>query len=139
MNNVNTCKKNICQNRCIGYNKNNKKCRVKTKNNSLFCSPCHEPLNSEIIDNGCCICMEIIKLSNDIIYFRCKHAFHKDCYFEWLNVSTYKNPICMLCRNEIDFLKNEKSVLNKYKRISFENMIEINKIRNIILNNKINK
>lgn len=49
------------------------------------------------------MCMENIKSSYDIVYFRCKHAFHKDCYFEWLNVSTYENPICMVCRNEINF------------------------------------
>jgi hypothetical protein len=135
MNNIEAC----TENRCIGYNKNNKKCRVKTKNNTLFCSPCHEPLNREIIDNGCCICMEIIKSSNDIIYFRCKHAFHKNCYFEWLSVSIYENPICMICRNEIDFLKPKiLSTSNKYGRMPYENMNKINNISNLLLNNKIN-
>ncbi len=120
-------------NRCIGYNKNNKKCRAITKDNALFCSPCHEPLNRELIENGCFMCMEHIKLSNDIIYFKCKHAFHKDCYFEWLNVSTYENPICMLCRGEINFLKKNKDIKKKkYKIISPNLMSNINNINTIL-------
>lgn len=119
----------MCINRCIGYNKNHKKCRAITKNNALFCSPCHEPLNRELIEDGCFMCMEYIKSSNDIIYFRCKHAFHKDCYFEWLNVCTYKNPICMVCRGEIDFLNQNTCIIRKkYSTISDNLTDNINKL-----------
>ena len=119
----------ICINRCTGYNKNHKKCRTITKNNALFCCPSHEPLNRDLIEDGCFMCMENIKSSNDIIYFRCKHAFHKDCYFNWLNVSTYENPICMLCRGEISFLKDKTIHLKKkYNKISYDLTMNINKL-----------
>ena len=82
-------------NRCIGYNKNNHKCRAKTKNNQLFCCKQHEPINNDLVDTGCFICMDKITSANEMIYFKCSHVFHKSCYFEWLNFSTYETPICM--------------------------------------------
>lgn len=92
-------------NRCIAINNNNKKCRAKT--NNLFCCESHKPINKEIIDSGCFMCMEIITKTNEIIYFRCKHAFHKICYMEWLRYSTYETPICIICRSV---------VMNGYKK-----------------------
>jgi hypothetical protein len=133
--------KNIdgCMNRCIGYNKNNRKCRAITKNNSLFCSPCHEPLNRELIDGECFMCIEKVTKSSDIIFFKCKHAFHKECYFEWVERSNNINPICMLCRNEIDFLKDKKIkfFIDKYKKISYEELDNINKLDIILIKKKI--
>ena len=114
MNNLEETLENKC-NRCVGYNKNNKKCRAKTKNNSLFCCKSHEPLNTEIKD-GCCICMDIIQNSSDIIFFKCKHAFHKQCYNEWLIYSTYLTPICMICRNEIKSQVKINKKNKKYKK-----------------------
>jgi hypothetical protein len=103
-------------NRCIAINKNNKKCRVKTKNNELFCCESHYPINKELTTEGCFICNEQINKSNDILYFNCKHAFHKQCYKEWLQYSTYEKPICLLCRKDIfqhTVNKTEKKKLNK--------------------------
>ena len=96
-------------NRCPAFNKNNKRCRSLTNNNSLFCCKSHEPINNNIIDDGCFICMEKIINSKEIIYFKCKHAFHKECYNEWLKFSTYQTPICILCRKDINVLKIEKT------------------------------
>jgi len=116
-------------NRCPAFNKNNKKCRSLTKNNNLFCCKDHEPINNNIINDGCFICMDKIVNSNDIIYFKCKHAFHKGCYIEWLKFSTYDEPICILCRNNVSILNvKKKSKKNIYNYCS---TIDLNKITNI--------
>ena len=86
-------------NRCMAYTCNNTKCRAKLKEGQLFCCQNHEPINREIIEEGCLICMEKKLYPNDIIYFKCKHAFHKECYIDWLQYSTYDTKICMICRN----------------------------------------
>ena len=52
--------------RCIAYTKNNKKCRVKLKENTFFCCKSHYPINEEIIDTGCFICSERIKNVNEL-------------------------------------------------------------------------
>jgi hypothetical protein len=122
---------NSLNNRCIAINKNNKKCRAKIKNNELFCCESHYPINKELIEEGCFICNEKINNSNEIIYFICKHAFHKSCYIEWLEYSTYEKPICLLCRINV--------IKDKDKNIKKPN---INKINNIIplleISNKLN-
>ena len=123
-------------NRCIAYNKNNNKCRAKTKDNLLFCCNDHEPLNNDLINNGCFICSEKINNSNDIIYFKCKHAFHKPCYIEWLSYSTYEKSICMICRNEVlnDNIKEKNK--KKYQKINIANS-NITIINNIFSDDKI--
>ena len=98
--------RDFCQKRCIAINKNNKKCRSKTNNNSFFCCKSHEPINKELLEDGCFLCMEKIEKSNDIIYFNCKHIIHKTCYNEWLKYSTYDENICLLCRNIVFEKKN---------------------------------
>ena len=66
----------------------------------LFCCTKHEPINCELIENGCFICMEKIEKSTEksteILYFKCHHAVHKPCYIDWLEFSTYEEPICMM-------------------------------------------
>jgi hypothetical protein len=117
-------------NRCIAINKNNKKCRAKT--NNLFCCEGHNPINKEIIDKGCFMCMEKISKTNEIILFKCKHAFHKICYMEWLRYSTYDTPICIICRSEV--LNSNKGNKPKNKTstiIDFNNQI----IHEILNNN----
>lgn len=104
-------------NRCISITKNNKKCRAKINNNSLFCCTDHEPINKELIDEGCFLCMEKIEKTNEILFLKCRHAFHKPCYLEWLNFSTYEEPICIICRN-IAFkkkdCKKENNIVKNY-------------------------
>lgn len=117
--------------RCIAYNKNNKKCRAKLMNEQYFCCESHYPINREIIETGCFICTEKIKDVNELHYFRCKHAFHKECYDEWLAFSTYSHAICMICRNEVlkeplgKSKNRELGVINKNDYIKLENIINI--------------
>ena len=123
-------------NRCIAYNKNNKKCRAKIKNDQLVCCNAHFPINKEIITEGCFICFEKMINTTDLIYLRCHHAFHKDCYTEWLKYSTYDTPVCILCLNEAfssknDEKKNEK-ILEKIKKNN-EKIEILNKINKIIV------
>lgn len=94
-------------NRCISITKNNKRCRAKT--NNLFCCKSHEPFNKDIIEDGCFLCIEKIEKSNELLFFHCKHAFHKKCYIEWLNYSTYDEQICIICRRNI---KKENIILS---------------------------
>jgi len=117
--------------RCQAYNKNDNKCRAPLKNNVLFCCQAHEPINKEIIES-CFLCMEKIENGNEIIYFRCKHAFHKPCYQEWLLESTYETPICLICRNvvlnnnniEEEKQKNKKKVIKKKDNIDILKKLE---------------
>ena len=110
--------------RCQAFNKNNRKCRTLLNSNLLFCCSAHEPINKEIMES-CFMCMEKIECGNEIIYFRCKHAFHKQCYKEWLSESTYDTPICMICRNEV-----LKTTIKKDKKI-IKNTDTIDKIYEI--------
>lgn len=103
------------QKRCIAINKNNKKCRAKTNNNSFFCCPSHEPINKDLLEEECFLCTEKVVESYDIIYFKCKHIFHKSCYNEWLRYSTYEESICLICRNIIS--TNNMTVNIKKKKI----------------------
>jgi len=105
-------------NRCIGFTKNNHKCRNKTKNNDLFCCEKHKPLNNEIFENGCFICMEKVNDKNEIIYFKCKHVVHKPCYNEWLEFSTYDTPICIICRSNTFKKEKEKKFKKSLKVIT---------------------
>ena len=57
--------------RCIGLNKNNKKCRRNIADGKFFCCESHKPLNYDLIENGCFICTEKITSSNEIYYFKC--------------------------------------------------------------------
>lgn len=117
-------------NRCPSITKNNRRCRSKLKNNSLFCCSKHEPINNEIIKDGCFLCMEKIENPNDILFFKCKHAFHKPCYIDWLNYSTYTTEICMICRNNIHCEKSIKIECIK-KKIDDSQLLHLNNIISI--------
>jgi len=118
-------------NRCISI-RNNKQCRAKTKNNNLFCCTKHEPINRELIENGCFMCMEKIEKSTEILYFKCHHAVHKPCYIDWLEFSTYEEPICMICRNVAFPRRDEIKKDKKYKHI--EDISKIKDISNVLHN-----
>ena len=117
-------------NRCIGYTKNNKKCRAKILNSdSFFCCTDHEPKNKEILTSSCFMCSENIEKSSDLVFFKCKHAFHKQCYEEWILFSTYEDLICIICRTPVNFGKNkEKRVLIKYNNKTYTDVNKINKV-----------
>ena len=117
--------------RCIAFNKQNKRCRAKLCNNQFFCCESHHPYNYDLIENGCFICQEKINSINELYYFKCKHIVHKQCYDEWLKFSNFPDTVCMLCRNKVmnKPLKKTKTretgVLNKndYKKLA--NIINI--------------
>jgi len=113
-------------NRCVAFNKNDKRCRAKLDGTLLFCCKSHEPINNDIIEQ-CCLCMEKIQKTCDIIFMKCKHAFHRPCYEEWLKFSTYKNPICIICRNEY-YKKN----ISKNRYIKKTGEADVNYIKNIM-------
>jgi hypothetical protein len=122
-------------NRCQSLTKNNKRCRAIIKNNQLFCCKNHEPINNEIISEGCCMCMEKIESTKDIIYLNCKHAFHKPCYNEWLTFSTYEGTICIICRsNKVTTIPIKKKSKNT-AMYNYFNMSKILNIQKILHNN----
>ena len=92
-------------NRCIAYNKNNKKCRAKIMNNDFFCCEAHKPLNYELIE-GCFICNEKI----DISYkhkLKCNHEFHYECLIKsFQNTPKLNKEVnhCPYCRKKSDYL-----------------------------------
>ena len=108
-------------NRCVSITKNNTQCRAKLNGNYLFCCTDHEPINKDFVDKGCFMCMEKVTKTNEVLFFKCKHAFHKECYFEWLKYSTYDEPICLICRNislkkkEVQYKKPLKKVIDTSK------------------------
>lgn len=110
-------------NRCQSFTINNRRCRTKVKDNLLFCCKSHEPINKEIIEDGCFLCMEKIENSNEILFMKCFHAFHKKCYMEWLNFSTYDEPICIICRDVAFHKKHEK--IRKIENIDTTKIDEI--------------
>jgi len=125
-------------NRCIAITKNNKKCRAKINKDSFFCCPSHEPYNIDLFEKGCFMCMEKIEKSSEIIYFECKHLFHKPCYLEWLTYSTYEKPICLICRNDVIVNKDIHLNLQKYKKMDVELYKQIINIKNTFSNSTIN-
>jgi hypothetical protein len=132
MNSENSVTELLKSNRCIAYNKNNNKCRSKTKDGSLFCCKSHEPLNKEMLTDGCFLCMEKIDNKNNILYFKCRHIVHKPCYNEWLQFSTYESPICIICRKNTYTKKEKEQKIKKIKTINHEDMFKINCIKNIL-------
>ena len=118
-------------NRCVAINKNDKRCRAKLDGTRLFCCKSHEPINNDII-NQCCLCTEKIEKTCDILFFRCKHAFHKPCYEEWLKYSTYENPICIICRSENNTYECYKKKTVKPRYIQKTGTEDIQYIKNIM-------
>ena len=136
-------------NRCNGYTKTGKKCRTKLiEKGKFYCCKNHEPHNMDIFSSGCFMCCENIESTKELIYFKCKHIVHRKCYDEWIGYSNYTNPICMICRKEInlnihntichDSTKNKNKVVIKEdynNKINFINNIlhDDNKINNYII------
>jgi hypothetical protein len=138
-------------NRCIGYTKTGKKCRAPLKGDrKYFCCESHKPYNKEIVEEeGCCICSENDFKKGELRMYRCGHAVHKECYQEWLKFSTYKEPVCMVCREPIE-KKLEKKINEEYdinekgvKIKKYPSTVEENKyfyfIQSLILDKKKNE
>ena len=84
-------------NRCLGFTETGKRCRSRI-GDKLFCDT-HKPYNYEEI-NSCCVCCEKVTMTYEIMMFKCKHMFHKKCYFTWLENNDVK-PQCPICRRNI--------------------------------------
>ena len=97
--------------RCIGYTKNNKKCRTRFKKsaNKFFCCKDHEPLNMELFTDCCIMCSEKVVDIKEVVVLRCNHAFHKNCLMEWYQYSTDDILNCPLCRKELSCQPKKKS------------------------------
>lgn len=140
-------KKLDVRNRCMGYNKAGKRCRTRLrKNQYLFCCDAHKPLNQEIIEDGCFCCTEKLVNHKEVLFFRCKHAVHRKCYYEWMESSQNEVAICMLCRSPIltdkKYMQDENGVWvdissesNPVEKIMYVDPTpEEDKPQNIILN-----
>jgi len=121
-------------NRCIAYNKNNNKCRAKLEEGKLFCCNAHYPTNKEIVTEGCFMCFEKINNPTELVYLKCHHSFHKDCYNEWLSHSTYETSVCIICLKEV-FTQPLKNI-KKNNIIKIEKINHLNKINNILILNQ---
>ncbi len=91
-------------NRCIGYNKNKKRCRAPisvSRENQLFCCKSHEPFNMEIFEDGCFICGETEIKREEYKMAQCGHLLHKECHDKWLEHSVYSEDVCYMCRQEV--------------------------------------
>jgi hypothetical protein len=121
-------------NRCPGINKNNKWCRNRV-NGKIFCCDNHKPINLDIVDNECFLCYEKINNSKELIFLRCRHAFHKECFLEWNKFSTYNTLICLICRYEVkEYDKKEKIYPSLSQKYVLTDNSEILKINNILNN-----
>jgi len=98
--------------RCLGLNKNKKRCRKKLKEGQYYyCCDAHKPINMTS-DNTieCFHCCEDVK-PYDLWNVKCGHSFHKDCMKLWLKKfsENQENPEyyqekdfqCPLCRQNI--------------------------------------
>lgn len=114
--------------RCIGLNKNNKKCRRKIPDGEFFCCESHQPLNKEILTEECFMCSE--KVDTQLLWIlKCNHAFHYECLDGWFNKMTQEDkPMeCPICRREYrkQLSKKEKIFHNPiyYKSKLIDNLI----------------
>jgi hypothetical protein len=108
-------------NRCIGINKKGKKCRYKIKEpEKYFCCDEHKPINKEILENGCFMCCDKVKL-DELWILKCNHAFHYDCLNNWFLELAKKNEAleCPLCRKE--FIQN---MAKKIKKVDYNKIYE---------------
>lgn len=106
--------------RCIAYIKNNniiRKCRNRIKVNKeelkitdYFCCKEHLSKNIEDLMECCDVCSEEVNDINEVIILKCNHAYHKNCYFKWLNKN--ENNICPICM--FSYFKHKKTLKKKF-------------------------
>jgi len=68
-----------------------------------------------IFNQKCPICIEEIKINDDVIILSCNHGFHMICITEWIKQNIKKNrycPICHLKFNKKKENKNNKEEIN---------------------------
>lgn len=60
----------------------------------------------------CSICQEEMVAGTCVLKLACRHAYHRDCVYTWLE----GHNTCPLCRNEMPVNKNSKSTENRRNR-----------------------
>ena len=102
-------------NRCIGLNKNGKRCKTRINDiDRLICCESHKPLNDEILESCVMCCKEHLR-SSEISTLNCGHCFHKECLNDFLELSDDKYS-CPYCRKE--------GIKNKSKEIYRRRMLD---------------
>jgi SUMO ligase MMS21 Smc5/6 complex component len=84
----------------------------------------------------CNICLNEIKIEDNVTNTPCNHLFHRDCLNKLINSNLCKNGkySCPCCRTVINYLKPQfdKSILNRnYLKIKYGN--ELSKLQKINL------
>mmetsp|Transcript_28973 Transcript_28973/g.46861 ORF Transcript_28973/g.46861 Transcript_28973/m.46861 type:complete len:185 (+) Transcript_28973:785-1339(+) len=59
----------------------------------------------------CPVCVEELRLHQDVRKMPCKHIFHEDCLLSWLT----KHNTCPMCRHELDTLDLDYEELKREK------------------------
>lgn len=86
-------------------------------------------MNEEL--SCCCVCLEKIINTNEIMIFECSHSFHTECVNKFIKLS------CPLCRKELnekifesfpEILANIKNNIKEYEKEKYEE--EVNMIIN---------
>jgi len=104
-------------NRCIGLNKNGKRCKTRINNiDKLICCESHKPLNDEILE-GCVMCCKEHLRYTEISTLNCGHCFHKECLNDFLEISQdkYSCPYCRKIGIKEKLKKQKKIILPEEK------------------------
>ena len=113
-NNNNT--ENICNNICKQTNKYKKHFILKRiKYNTSV----------TLFNQKCPICIEEIKINDDIIILTCNHGFHMVCITEWIKKNLKTNRYCPICHLKFNQTKQNQNNNEDKKK---ENIIDNNKI-----------
>ena len=110
-------------NRCLYWIKDNNtdkkyhKCRTKCPDGKYFCCINHTPKNLEDMLECCDVCCNELTIQ-DLIILKCNHAYHKLCYFKWLNKNN--SNICPICN--YSYQKHKKTIKKWVKKKTNNNM-----------------
>ena len=113
---------NICNNVCQQTNKYKKHFILKRiKYNKSY----------TLFNQKCPICIEEIKINDDVIILTCNHGFHMTCITEWIKKDLKKNRYCPICHLKFNHKKQKQNNIEEIKK---ENIIDNNKIINQEIN-----
>ena len=84
-----------------------------------------------LYNQKCPICIEEIKINDDVIILTCNHGFHMICLTEWIKKNIKKNRYCPICHLKFNQIKQNS---NNNEEIKKENIIDNNKIINQEIN-----
>ena len=85
-----------------------------------------------LFNQKCPICIEEIKINDDVIILTCNHGFHMTCITEWIKKDLKKNRYCPICHLKFNHKKQKQNNIEEIKK---ENTINCNKTTNQDENN----